>query len=264
MKAAVKMPQKCFEPFRILGPSESFCDAPDAQKLWILKVKSLTSLHDTSGTIQSCPLQLHSPAFLSLRRGLTRNFSLDYTPGWTDTLRYAQEVIRGIVVFSTLLSFWNIPYSDLSGSTFFSPAHSSLPLITLVFLSVSPQGVFYPLENLTDPPFSSVPFVLPEHSDSMIYIGISEYFFKSASYAYFTAGAFNVTLTTEKVRRVNGWWQSTPTFNLVISIPLWGVLCHSFYSWAFVDTITPSRTMNEGIVEWVLILVGELLGFQFC
>ena len=96
MKAAVKMPQKCFKPFRILGPSESFCDAPDAQKSQILKVKSLTSLHDTSGTIQSCPLQLHSPAFPSLRRGLTRNFSLDYTPGWTDTLRYAQEVIRAL------------------------------------------------------------------------------------------------------------------------------------------------------------------------
>ncbi|XP_033283429.1 BPI fold-containing family C protein isoform X4 [Orcinus orca] len=75
----------------------------------------------------------------------------------------------------------------------------SSPEITENYIDLNLKGVFYPLENLTDPPFSSVPFVLPEHNDSMIYIGISEYFFKSASYAYFTAGAFNVTLTTKKI-----------------------------------------------------------------
>ncbi|XP_066866160.1 BPI fold-containing family C protein isoform X3 [Kogia breviceps] len=75
----------------------------------------------------------------------------------------------------------------------------SSPEVTENYIDLNLKGVFYPLENLTDPPFSSVPFVLPEHSDSMIYIGISEYFFKSASYAYFTAGAFNVTLTTEEI-----------------------------------------------------------------
>lgn len=75
---------------------------------------------------------------------------------------------------------------------------------TLIFLSVFPQGVVYPLEDLTDPSFSPVPFVLPERSDSMLYVGISEFFFKSASFAYFTAGALNVTLSTKEVRRVNG------------------------------------------------------------
>ncbi|KAK2121433.1 hypothetical protein P7K49_002819 [Saguinus oedipus] len=67
--------------------------------------------------------------------------------------------------------------------------HMSLPL----------GGVFYPLENLVDPYFSPVPFVLPERSNSMLYIGIAEYFFKSASFAYFTAGAFNVTLSTKEI-----------------------------------------------------------------
>ncbi|MBZ3871156.1 tRNA-splicing ligase RtcB-like protein [Sciurus carolinensis] len=63
------------------------------------------------------------------------------------------------------------------------------------------EGVFYPLENLADPPFSPVPFVLPERSDSMIYIGISEYFFKSASFAHFVAGAFGVTLSTKEISK---------------------------------------------------------------
>uniref|UniRef100_F7FW15 Bactericidal permeability-increasing protein n=1 Tax=Monodelphis domestica TaxID=13616 RepID=F7FW15_MONDO len=33
----------------------------------------------------------------------------------------------------------------------------------------------------------------------MLYLGISEYFFKSASFAYFTTGAFDITLTTKEL-----------------------------------------------------------------
>lgn len=110
---------------------------------------------------------------------------------------------QGLIIFSSLLNFWSFPYSDLRGSIYFSPSLSGVHLIHWS-LSVFPQGTFYPLEDLTDPPFSPVPFVLPERSDSMLYVGISEYFFKSASFAYFTSGAFNVTLSTKEVRRFNG------------------------------------------------------------
>uniref|UniRef100_F7ISH7 Bactericidal permeability-increasing protein n=1 Tax=Callithrix jacchus TaxID=9483 RepID=F7ISH7_CALJA len=75
----------------------------------------------------------------------------------------------------------------------------SSPEITENYLDLNLKGVFYPLENLVDPYFSPVPFVLPERSNSMLYIGIAEYFFKSASFAYFTAGAFNVTLSTKEI-----------------------------------------------------------------
>nr|KAF6451777.1 BPI fold containing family C [Molossus molossus] len=75
----------------------------------------------------------------------------------------------------------------------------SSPEITENYIDLNLKGVFYPLENLTDPPFSPLPFVLPERSDSMFYIGISEYFFKSASFAHFTAGAFNITLSTKEI-----------------------------------------------------------------
>uniref|UniRef100_A0A8C7BZJ9 Bactericidal permeability-increasing protein n=1 Tax=Neovison vison TaxID=452646 RepID=A0A8C7BZJ9_NEOVI len=81
----------------------------------------------------------------------------------------------------------------------------SSPEITENYMELNLKGVFYPLDNLSDPPFSPVPFALPEHHDSMLYIGISEFFFKSASFAYFTAGAFNVTLSMKEVRRVHGW-----------------------------------------------------------
>ncbi|XP_003405365.1 BPI fold-containing family C protein [Loxodonta africana] len=73
------------------------------------------------------------------------------------------------------------------------------PEITENYMDLNLKGTFYPLENLTDPPFSPVPFTLPERSDSMLYVGISDYFFKSASFAHFTAGAFNVTLSTKEI-----------------------------------------------------------------
>ncbi|XP_019498130.1 PREDICTED: BPI fold-containing family C protein [Hipposideros armiger] len=75
----------------------------------------------------------------------------------------------------------------------------SSPEITENYVDLNLKGTFYPLENLADPPFSPVPFVLPERSDSMLYIGISEYFFKSASFAYFTTGALDVTLSTKEI-----------------------------------------------------------------
>ncbi|XP_014391466.1 PREDICTED: BPI fold-containing family C protein [Myotis brandtii] len=75
----------------------------------------------------------------------------------------------------------------------------SSPEITENYIDLNLKGVFYPLENLADPPFSPVPFELPERSDSMLYIGISECFFKSASFAHFAAGAFNVTLSTKEI-----------------------------------------------------------------
>ncbi|KAI4546236.1 hypothetical protein MG293_002791 [Ovis ammon polii] len=75
----------------------------------------------------------------------------------------------------------------------------SSPEITENYFDLNLKGVFYPLKTLQYPPFPSVPFVLPERSDSMLYVGISKYFFKSASYAYFTAGAFSFTLTTKEI-----------------------------------------------------------------
>ncbi|KAG8514044.1 BPI fold-containing family C protein [Galemys pyrenaicus] len=77
----------------------------------------------------------------------------------------------------------------------------SSPEITENHIDLNLKGVFYPLDNLSDPPFSPLPFELPKRSDSMLYIGISEYFLKSASFAHFAAGAFNVTLSTEEISK---------------------------------------------------------------
>ncbi|XP_043824248.1 BPI fold-containing family C protein [Dromiciops gliroides] len=75
------------------------------------------------------------------------------------------------------------------------------PEITQSSIDLNLKGTFYPVGNLTDPPFQPVPFALPNRSDSMLYIGISEYFLKSASFTYFITGAFDITLTTKELSK---------------------------------------------------------------
>uniref|UniRef100_A0A8C0H156 Bactericidal permeability-increasing protein n=1 Tax=Chelonoidis abingdonii TaxID=106734 RepID=A0A8C0H156_CHEAB len=65
------------------------------------------------------------------------------------------------------------------------------------FIDLDLKGAIYPVGNWTDLAFVPAPFILPDKSDSMLYFGISEYFFKSASLAYYTSGAFNITMIEE-------------------------------------------------------------------
>nr|XP_020838110.1 BPI fold-containing family C protein isoform X3 [Phascolarctos cinereus] len=75
------------------------------------------------------------------------------------------------------------------------------PEITQSSIDLNLKGTFYQVGNLTDPPFQPVPFTLPDRSDSMLYIGISEYFLRSAAFTYFLTGAFNITLTTKELSK---------------------------------------------------------------
>lgn len=59
------------------------------------------------------------------------------------------------------------------------------------------QGTVYPVGYHTDPPFVPAPFALPNEGDSMLYLGVSSYFLKSASLAYYRAGALNITISKE-------------------------------------------------------------------
>lgn len=63
------------------------------------------------------------------------------------------------------------------------------------------QGTVYPSGNHSGPSYVAAPFVIPDQSDSMLYLAFSEYFFQTSSFAYYTAGAFNITIA-EEVSRV--------------------------------------------------------------
>lgn len=63
--------------------------------------------------------------------------------------------------------------------------------------NASLQGTVYPVGSHTEPPFVPAPFDFPNQGDSMLYLGVSSYFIKSASLAYYRAGVFNITISKE-------------------------------------------------------------------
>ncbi|KAJ7425817.1 hypothetical protein WISP_20275 [Willisornis vidua] len=94
--------------------------------------------------------------------------------------------LRKHKLLSQIDAFAQVDYSLVSSPAVFK-SHINLDL----------KGTVYPVGNRTDPPFVPAPFALPDQGDSMIYLGVSNYFLKSASLAYYKAGAFNITISEE-------------------------------------------------------------------
>ncbi|KFQ22876.1 BPI fold-containing family C protein, partial [Merops nubicus] len=74
---------------------------------------------------------------------------------------------------------------------------NSLPAVSQPFIDLDLKGTVYPAGNYTGPPYVAPPFTIPAQHDSMLYLAFSEYFFQTSSFAYYTAGAFNITITEE-------------------------------------------------------------------
>ncbi|XP_064010877.1 BPI fold-containing family C protein-like [Pogoniulus pusillus] len=100
--------------------------------------------------------------------------------------------IRQQKVLTQIDAFAQIDYSLVSSPAVFK-SHINLDL----------KGTVYPVGNHTDPPFVPAPFALPNQDDSMVYLGVSSYFLKSASLAYYRAGAFSITISEELATTLN-------------------------------------------------------------
>ncbi|XP_074996724.1 BPI fold-containing family C protein-like [Calonectris borealis] len=100
--------------------------------------------------------------------------------------------LRKHKVLSQIDAFAQIDYSLLSSPAVFK-SHINLDL----------KGTVYPVGNHTDPPFVPAPFALPNQGDSMLYLGVSSYFLKSASLAYYRAGAFKIIISEELATTFN-------------------------------------------------------------
>ncbi|XP_053107700.1 BPI fold-containing family C protein [Hemicordylus capensis] len=87
------------------------------------------------------------------------------------------------------------------------------PTIFETHINLDLKGTIYPADKISEPPFEAASFVLPDINHSMLYIGLSEYFFQSASVAYYTSGAFNVS-TGEKLSSYFNF--TTDTFGSII------------------------------------------------
>ncbi|XP_072187443.1 bactericidal permeability-increasing protein-like [Excalfactoria chinensis] len=100
--------------------------------------------------------------------------------------------LRKQKVLSQIDAFAQIDYSLVSSPAVFK-SHINLDL----------KGTVYPVGNHTDPPFVPAPFGLPNKSDSMLYFGVSNYFLKSATLAYYRAGVFNITISKDLATAFN-------------------------------------------------------------
>ncbi|KFQ22875.1 BPI fold-containing family C protein, partial [Merops nubicus] len=100
--------------------------------------------------------------------------------------------LRKHKVLSQIDAFAQIDYSLVSSPAVFK-SHINFDL----------KGTVCPVGNCTEPPFVPAPFALPNQSDSMLYLGVSSYFLKSASLAYYRAGVFNITISEELATTFN-------------------------------------------------------------
>ncbi|NWU66249.1 BPIFC protein, partial [Pterocles burchelli] len=107
-------------------------------------------------------------------------------------------VIMGILPYLTPFTVI-MPIDDLAEVDY---SLSSLPAVFQPFIDLDLKGTVYTAGNYTDPPYVAAPFTMPDQSDSMLYLAFSEYFFQTSSFAYYIAGAFNITIT-EEVSRSN-------------------------------------------------------------
>ncbi|XP_027671801.1 BPI fold-containing family C protein-like [Falco rusticolus] len=127
---------------------------------------------------------LENPIHTKLDKNLCLNIK--------DRIQMMDTQLRKHKVLSQIDAFAQIDYSLVSSPAVFK-SHINLDL----------KGTVYPVGSHMDPPFVPAPFALPNQDDSMVYVGVSNYFLQSASLAYYRAGAFNITISEELATTFN-------------------------------------------------------------
>ncbi|OPJ80422.1 BPI fold-containing family C protein [Patagioenas fasciata monilis] len=142
---------------------------------------SLTSCRTTSGDID---IKLNG------KSGFLHNFFIKYLK---KPIHRRLVANIGYFVLSTILTVL-MSIDDLAEVDY---SLNSLPAVFQPFIDLDLKGTVYPAGDYTGPPYVAAPFAIPDQSDSMLYLAFSEYFFQTSSFAYYTAGAFNITITEE-------------------------------------------------------------------
>eukprot|EP00073_Rattus_norvegicus_P037269 XP_008763446.1 PREDICTED: BPI fold-containing family C protein isoform X2 [Rattus norvegicus] len=152
--------------------------------------------------LQDCHVQV-SHARVSFSGGLSVLYNSFAEPMEKPILKNLNEMLCPIAIsqveeFNVNISALEV-LTKIDNYTVLDCSLISPPEVTENHLDFHLKGAFYPLESLVDPPFTPAPFELPESRDSMLYIGVSEYFFKSASFAHFVSGALGTVLSTREI-----------------------------------------------------------------
>ncbi|XP_040451663.1 BPI fold-containing family C protein [Falco naumanni] len=167
---------------------------------------SLSSCRTTSGDID---IKLNG------KSGFLRNFFIKYLkkPIHKSLVTNSCPNIRsGIQLIDEDIRLLNVlmPIDDLAEIDY---SLNSLPAVFQPFIDLDLQGTVYPAGNYTGLPYVAVPFAIPDQNNSMLYLAFSEYFFQTSSFAYYTTGAFNITIAEETCSYFN---ISTEIFGSII------------------------------------------------
>ncbi|XP_030324435.1 BPI fold-containing family C protein [Calypte anna] len=170
------------------------------------KSVSLTSCRTSSGEI-SIKLNgkkgfLHNFFIKYLKKPIHRTLVTNSCPNIRSGIQLMDENLQSLNVLTPIDDLAEIDYSL-----------SSLPAVFQPFINLDLKGIVYPTGNYTAPPYVAAPFTIPDQRDSMLYLAFSEYFFQTSSFAYYTAGAFNVTIAEETCSYYN---ISTEIFGSII------------------------------------------------
>ncbi|XP_006138037.1 BPI fold-containing family C protein [Pelodiscus sinensis] len=137
-----------------------------------------------------------------LEKPIHRSLHTHSCPNIRQGIQRIDAQLRALQVPTQIDAFAQIDYSLVNS-----------PGIFQSYIDLDLKGAVYPFRNWSDLAFVPAPFTLPDKSNSMLYLGISEYFFKSASLAYYKAGAFNITTIEELSSYFN---VTTKTFGNII------------------------------------------------
>ncbi|XP_059508846.1 bactericidal permeability-increasing protein-like [Stegostoma tigrinum] len=88
--------------------------------------------------------------------------------------------------------------------------------ITDAFMGLDFKGEFYSVVKREEPPFKPPPVLLPDQTDHMMYLGLSDFFVNSAGFAYYRAGALNMNITDDMIPKHSPIRLNTSTFGAVI------------------------------------------------
>ncbi|KAM4784312.1 LOW QUALITY PROTEIN: BPI fold-containing family C protein-like [Cyanocitta cristata] len=184
-------------------------------------------------------------------------------------IQMTHALLRKHKVLSQIDAFAQVDYFLVSSPAVFK-SHINLDL----------KGTVYPVGNHTDPPFAPAPFALPNQGDSMIYLGVSNYFLKSASLAYYRAGAFNITISKEIARSYAAAGAVLPrlmaasppavslnadrcVLQITGCVQVVAVLPNSTTQYVFAGNLTASTRANLTVSKQKLIISLLLKRFQF-
>ncbi|XP_062425403.1 BPI fold-containing family C protein-like [Rhea pennata] len=151
---------------------------------------SLTSCRTTSGDID-IKLNgksgfLHNFFIKYLKKPIHRSLATNSCPNIRSGIQLIDKDLQSLNVLMPIDDLVEVDYSL-----------NSLPAVSRPHIDLDLKGIVYPGGNYIAPPFVAAPFIVPDQSDSMLYLAFSEYFFQTSSFAYYTAGAFNITISEE-------------------------------------------------------------------